>query len=225
DRAWSSRLMNTLGWVHAEVGDPARALAYNQDAAQLASQLGDAEIVANAAINLAGNHLARGTLELAEAALDPVLSAPTPAFPFMRWRYTIHLEDAQGRLALARGRPEQALLYAERELGAARRHSAAKLEARALELRARALAAQERRGEALVAVAEQLALSSRIGYARGRWIGLGLAGDVERREGGRSRAEAHAAERARVLDALARSLADSELRQSLRSLAAAPALP
>ena len=225
DRAWSSRLMNTLGWVHAEVGDPARALAYNQDAAQLASELGDAEIVANAAINLADNHLALGRFDLAEAALDPVLSAPTPAFPFMRWRYMMHLEDAQGRLALVRGRPEQALLHAERELGAARRHSAAKLEARALDLQARALAAQERREEALGASALQLALAERIGYARARWIGLGLAGELERRAGRPSRAEAHAAERARVLDALARSLSDSDLRQSLRSLAAAPALP
>jgi class 3 adenylate cyclase/tetratricopeptide (TPR) repeat protein len=225
DRAWSSRLMNTLGWVHAEVGDPVRALAYNQDAAQLASELGDAEIIANAAINLAGNHLSLGRLELAETALDPVLSAPTPAYPFMRWRYTMHLEDAQGRLALAHGRPEQALLHAERELGAARRHSAGKLEVRALDLRARALAAQERRDEALQAVTQQVALAERIGYARAHWVGLGLAGELERRGGRSSRAEAHAAQRARVLDGLARSLSDSDLRQSLLAVAAAPALP
>jgi hypothetical protein len=137
----------------------------------------------------------------------------------------MHLEDAQGRLALARGRPEQALLHAERQLGAARRHSAAKLEARALDLRARALAAQERRDEALDAVAQHLAIAERIGYARARWVGLGLAGELERREGRASRAEAHAVEQARVIAALAKSLSDSELRQSLLSLAAAPALP
>jgi tetratricopeptide (TPR) repeat protein len=223
DRAWSTRLMNTLGWVHAEVGDFARALAYNQDAAQLAGEVGDAEIIANAAINVAGNQLAQGRVDAAEAALAPVVEAPTPAYPFMRWRYSMHLEDALGRIALARGRPEQALLHAEREHGAARRHSAAKLEARALELRARALGAQDRRDEALQAVAQHLELADRIGYAR-RWCGLGLASELEQRAGLRERAEAHAAERARVVDALARSLPDSDLRQSLLAVAAAPAL-
>ena len=221
DRAWSTRLMNTLGWVHAEIGSHERARVYNERAAAIAREIGDAEIVANAAINLGGNFLAQGDLERAQAALDPIAATPTPAFPFMRWRYLMHLEDAQGRLALARGAPEQALTCAERELAAARRHVAPKLEARALDLAARALAVQERRDEALARVSDLLAIAERIGYARARWGGLGLAAQLERRAGRAELAAAHEQRRDELVAALCGALGDGELRAGLRACASA----
>jgi class 3 adenylate cyclase/tetratricopeptide (TPR) repeat protein len=153
DRAWNSRLLNTLGWVHAEIGDVERAHACNQSAAQVAHALGDAEIIANAEINLALDRLALGETSRAQAGLEALAAAPPPAFPFMRWRYSMHLEHARGRVALLRGEPGDALARADRELEAARRHHAPKLEARALELRARALAALELGDAALASVA------------------------------------------------------------------------
>ena len=148
------------------------------------ARLGDAEIIANAEINLSLNHLALGEAARAQAGLEAIAAAPPPEFPFMRWRYSMHLEDALGRVALARGEPGD---------GAARTPSArskpraatprAKLEARALALRAQALAALERRDEALAATGELLAIAERIGYARASWQGLALAAELERRAG------------------------------------------
>jgi class 3 adenylate cyclase/tetratricopeptide (TPR) repeat protein len=224
DRAWSTRLLNTLGWCHAEIGDHAGARVFNQSAAGVARELGDTEIIVNAEINLSLNQLALGNLAQAQAGLAALASAPPPEFPFMRWRYAMHLDDALGRVALARGEPATALDHAEREIAAARRHAAAKLEARALALRAQALAALERRDEALTASADLLAIAERIGYARARWQGLSIAAELERRAGGRARAEAYEARRVAVLDALARSLPDAELRTSLFASAAAPLL-
>jgi hypothetical protein len=142
----------------------------------------------------------------------------------MRWRYSLHLEDALGRVALARGEPADALARADREREAARRHRAPKLEARALLLRAQALAALERREEALASVGELLAIAERIGYARARWQGLALAAELARRAGSSEQASRREAERAQAVEALARSLPDAELRRGLLAAAAAPPL-
>jgi len=224
DRAWATRLLNTLGWCHAEIGDFAGARVFNQRAASVARELGDTEIIVNAGINLCLNQLALGDAAQARAGLEALAAAPAPEFPFMRWRYTMHLDDALGRVALAQGDPARALALAEREALAARRHSAAKLEARALDLRAQALAALERRDEALASTAGMLEIAERIGYARARWQGLALSAELERRAGRRERAQACDAQRATLLDALGRSLPDAELRRGLLASAAAPAL-
>jgi tetratricopeptide (TPR) repeat protein len=215
DRAWNTRLLNTLGWCYAEIGDLERARASNQGAARVAREIGDAEIIANAEINLALNHLALGEATRAREGLAALLAEPPPEFPFMHWRYSMHLEDALGRVALAQGDPAQALAGAEREIEASRRHAAPKLEARALELRARALLELERPEDALAALDEALAIAGRIGYPRATWRGLGLAALLERRAGRRDRAEACEARRAQVVEALARSLPDADLRRGL----------
>jgi hypothetical protein len=141
----------------------------------------------------------------------------------MRWRYSLHIENALGRLALARGEPGDALARAEREREAARHHRAPKLEARALALRVQALAALERREEALSAAGELRAIADRIGYARARWQGLALAAELERRAGRSEQAGRREAERAKTVETLARSLSDADLRRGLiASAAAAP---
>jgi len=224
DRAWNTRLLNTLGWCHAEIGDHARARVFNQSAAGVAREIGDAEIIANAEINLSLNHLALGEPVQAHEGLEAIAAAPPPEFPFMRWRYSMHLDDALGRVALARGEPAAALAHAEREIEAALRHAAPKLETRALALRVQALAALERRDEALASTGDLLAIAERIGYARASWQGLSLAAELERRAGRSERAGTCEARRVQVVDALARSLPDAELRRGLLASAAKPPL-
>ncbi len=224
DRAWNARILNTLGWCHAEIGSHARAQAFNEGAAALAREIGDAEIIANAEINLALDHLALGDAGRAQAVLEPIAATPPPSFPFMHWRYSMHAWDGLGRLALTRGDPARALALAEQEVEAARRHRAPKLEARGLELRARALARLERREEALASAREELAIADRIGYARARWQGLVLAAELERRSGRLERAEAWEARSAQQIQALARSLPDPELRRGLLASTQAAAL-
>ncbi len=221
DRAWNTRLLNTLGWCHAEIGNHVQARAYNESAARIARELGDAEIIANAEINLALNHLVLGEPERAQAGLEALAATPAPEFPFMRWRYSLHLEDALGRVALARGEPADALVRADREREAARRHRAPKIEVRAVALRVQALAALERSEEALASSGELLAIAKRIGYARAHWQGLALAAELERRAGRREDANRCEAERAQAVEAIARSLSDAELRRGLLASAAA----
>ena len=99
DRAWRGRLLNTLGWCLAEIGDLERARDANTRALAVATEIGDAEILANARINLAGNHLGLGDSARAEAVLAPVEERlATPGDPWTRWRYGMHASNVRGRI-------------------------------------------------------------------------------------------------------------------------------
>jgi tetratricopeptide (TPR) repeat protein len=216
DRAWNSRLLNTLGWCHAEIGAVDRARDFNERAAALAHAVGDPEIVSNSEINLATNWLALGDLDRAREYLAPIRAAVDAAGdPWMRWRYTLHLRHMMGRVALAARDPDTALAAADTELAGARRFQAPKVEARAQTLRGEALLAMERRPEAEAALSEAVRIAERIAYPRTRWEALGLLAEVARREGRAEDAARAAAERRRALDGAAASLADAELRRGL----------
>ena len=177
ERAHRTRFLNTLGWCYAEAGDHDRAAEFNHRSVVLAEEMlrldlvaGVPELLANGAINLAINHLARGKLAEAEEAIAPIRSdIDRPGDPWMRWRYTLHLEDVEGRLALARKDPERALELAETEFAAARKFRSRKIEARALELRGRSLLALDRREEAERTLKAAVQAAEAIGHPPVRW--------------------------------------------------------
>ncbi len=213
DRAWRSRLFNTTGWVLSEIGAETAARASNEVATRLALEQGDSEIIANSQINLVLNHIVAGELDEAATILESLTTRASD--PWMRWRWSLHIDDAAGRLALARRDPERALACAERELVAARGIDARKLEVRAQNLRARALVALERLDDADVALAGALETAAAIVYPAGEWRALRLRAEVARRRGRGAEvaaAEHHIAER---VAALAATLPDDELRGAL----------
>ena len=226
DRAQRSRLLNTLGWLHAELGDHEAALVFNQRSAEIAREMVELKLVpsapevwANASINQAGDHIARGELEEAGellAGLHAHIEAESD--PWMMWRYRLHLLDADARLALALGEPGAALRLAQQELAGARRHHARKLEARAQELAARALVVLEQRPEAEAALAAASATAAEIGYAPVRWRTLALEAALARRSGDAARAERAAAATRALTGGLAAALPEPRLERALRSL-------
>ncbi|HVO27448.1 MAG TPA: sigma 54-interacting transcriptional regulator [Candidatus Margulisiibacteriota bacterium] len=225
DRAWKSRLLNTLGWCFSEIGSVERARDYNQQAALVARELGDPEILANANVNLAVNHLVLGDLAQALDYLEPVEAGLAHSDdPWMRWRYALHVRHARGEVELARGEPEKALGAADDELHGARGYHAPKIEARAQTLRAVALLALDRRDDAAAALGEALQIADRIGYRRGVWEAHRLLAEAMRRSGRDSAAATHAAHARAAAAQAAASLRDNELRRRLvaSTLAAAP---
>jgi class 3 adenylate cyclase/tetratricopeptide (TPR) repeat protein len=216
DRAWRTRLLNTLGWCYTELGDETRAREYNKRACALAKEIGDPEIIANAEINLALNDLALGEYNRAgDALVNLYEQAEARTDPWMRWRYRLHIAHGLGRVALARGDPEGALLQAERELAGALSHRAPKIEARALTLRGAALLLEDRRDEAEAVLSQAVALADRIENPRASWSLLALLADIERRRGRGDRALAHTAQAHALRDRVAASLPDDALRRSL----------
>jgi len=221
DRAWQSRLLNTLGWCHGEIGAIERAREYNERAAAIAHAIGDPEIVSNSDINLAGNWLALGDPDRAHAYLEPIRAAvETPGDPWMRWRYALHLHDTLGRTALVERRPEAALAAADLEIAGARRYKIPKVEARAQQLRGTALLAMDRRADAEAALRDAMRIAAAIAYPRTTWEALGLLAEVARRDGKRDEAARVQAERRAMLDAAAASIPDADLRAALARSAA-----
>jgi tetratricopeptide (TPR) repeat protein len=215
DRAWTSRLLNTLGWCHAEIGAVERARDFNERAAAIAYAVGDPENVCNSEINLASNWIALGDLDRAREYLDPIRGAlDVPGDPWMRWRYGLHLRDAVGRAALLARRPEAALEAAETELAGARRFHVPKVEARALVLRGEALLVLDRRADAEEALREALRVVDAIAYPRAGWQALALLREVARRNGSTEDAARFEARRRSLVAAAAGSLGDDELRRA-----------
>ncbi|HYC22334.1 MAG TPA: hypothetical protein VEI94_06505, partial [Candidatus Bathyarchaeia archaeon] len=217
DRAWKSRILNTLGWCLAEIGSADRAHDCNRQSSALGRELGDAEIVANAEINLGASHLARGDVDRALVHIEPIReSLAVPGDPWMRWRYSLHLDDALGRVALARGEPERALALARKECAAAQLHRAPKIEARGLELAGRALVALEDREEARRALEAAIGKAREIGHPRVSWQALGLLAELEAQLGRIEAVRELEAEQHSLVERAAGTLADEQLRRQLR---------
>jgi tetratricopeptide (TPR) repeat protein len=218
DRAWRGRLLNTLGWCLAEIGDPERARDANERAIAVATEIDDAEILANARINLAGNHLDLGEASRADDELGPVEERlATPGDPWTRWRYGMHASDVRGRIELARGEPERARAIAARETAHAERHSAPKMAARARNLEGAALLALERWDEAEESLGVAVEIAGRIEHPRAAWIAEGHLAELMRRRGRVADAERHQARRRDLIEAAAATLSSPDLRRRLRA--------
>jgi tetratricopeptide (TPR) repeat protein len=221
NRAWKTRLLNTLGWCFAEFGCFARASEYNQQSTALAREMvelalvpGAPELYGNAAINLACNRIALGDPAGALEHLEPIRgSLASSDDPWLRWRYGLHLSDALARHALASDEPERALALLDEELAGARRHGARKLEARALELRGRALLTLDRRDQAGDALARALELGRRIEYPPVTWRALSLLAELACRAGRTADGARLAAEARGLVEGLAGAVPDAERRE------------
>jgi tetratricopeptide (TPR) repeat protein len=232
DRAVTARLLNTLGFCHAEIGCHAEAAELNRRGERLGAEMvelglvaGAPELFANGAANLAGNHIALGELDEALEHLEPLrLHLEKDDDPWMRWRYAMHVADAMARWHLARGEPERALELATDECAAARHHGTRKLEARALELMGRTLLHLDRRDDARREVAAAAALAGEIGYPPVRWRALSLSAELARRAGDRGRADREAREARVLVEDLARGLSDRTLQMRFGSLGEALAV-
>ena len=227
DRAFKTRLLNSLGWCCSEFGAHLRASQYNQESTVLAGEMvelqlvpGAPELYANAALNLAGNRIALGDLDGALEQLEPIRAElDRPGDPWMRWRYSLHVRDGLARVALARGDPERALPLIDEELEGARKHRARKLEARALELRGRALVALGHPREALETLRGALEVAQALEYPPVVWRSTSLLAELARRSGSRSDAERLAAQAQGLPEGLAGSLPEAELQRDFRLLA------
>jgi class 3 adenylate cyclase len=220
DRAWRTRMLNTTGWVLAEIGAEVESRAHNEAATRLAYELGHEELIANSETNLALNHLVAGRVDEAVGIVERLQARLAgPSDPWMRWRWSLHVDDAAGRLALARGDPAGALTAADHELVGARRIEARKLEVRAQNLRAAALLALERLDDADAAIDDALTTAASIVYPAGEWRTLRLRTIAARRRSRRDVADEADRRLSERVTALAATLGDEDLRRALYAAA------
>jgi len=226
-RALTARMLNTMGWLHAEIGCHIHAVEFNRMGTDLAREIvdlglvaGAPELYANAAINLAGNLIALGEAEAAAEQLQAIQEQyDTDEDPWMRWRWSLHLLDSTARLALFRGDAELALDRVDAEIAATRKRRVDKIEARAYELRGRILLSMDQRAEAETSLREALDLSTRIEHPPVAWRSLSLLGEVAKRNGQKDAAQEHFAELRKLVESKAPSIPRDVLRREFRGLA------
>lgn len=140
DRYFLPRLLNTIGWVYADLGDPRQAEDWNRRSIAVARETGWLEAEANARVNLGTDALRRGDRATARAELEQA-AALVERDDWFTWRYRIRLLVGMGELSLLEGIPQRALAFARDALARAEATNARKHAGRAWLLSARALLA------------------------------------------------------------------------------------
>jgi class 3 adenylate cyclase/tetratricopeptide (TPR) repeat protein len=224
DFMFPMRTLNCIGWIYGDIENHERALEQNllSVEAALAVDLPDPEVEMNARLNAADNLLALGRLDEADEQLRHVVRVvltPEPPERWMLWRYSKHYYHTQGE-SQSRGDAETALMLSERCLALAEETNARKNIVKARRLRGQApmtlgdlIAA-----EADLGVALELAIEVR--NPGQLWKTHEALGDLRRAQGRADDARSAYGNAYAVLQQVAASLADDELRDTLLKSAA-----
>ena len=165
-----ARGLNTLGWIHRELGDLQRAVEFNQEGIDLArsAKISNAEI--NATINLAEDNLALGRVDSAREILAATAERiRTGFFDSHLWRWNIRVPLAFARLAVLAGEPDRALPHLVEALELAEKTESRKYVAEARGLRGELLVAAGQHADGCAELRQALATAERIDYRRGVW--------------------------------------------------------
>lgn len=226
DRAIKARLLNTLGWAYAEVGAHETAAKFNRHGTEMAREAvelglvaGAPELYANAVINLSGNMIQLGrTDEAAEQLAAIQHQYETDPDPWMRWRWSAHLQHHQTRLALARGNADQALALSAIDVDASYASKSQKLICRALELQGRIHLVREEHEEATRALTTSSAVATALEHPSVAWRAESLLAEVARRRGDTGAADEKLASVSAVFDNLSHRIADPKVRREFLGL-------
>jgi class 3 adenylate cyclase/tetratricopeptide (TPR) repeat protein len=217
------RVVNTIGWVFAELEDHEQALGWNRSGVELAGSipgLPDAEIEGNARLNLADNLIALGRPDEAEEqfkALETVVRDPKPAQRWMLWRWSLHFFSSYGELWLERGDPVTTLGYGDECLALAEQTSSRKYVVKGRRLRGRAFLAQRRLGDAERELMSALQGAVELANPPQLWKTHAALGDLRQAQGRAEDAQRAYGAALSAIDAVAAGLRDERLRKTLLS--------
>jgi tetratricopeptide (TPR) repeat protein len=219
ERLVYTRALNTIGWIYVELQDLERAVEWNRRSFDeaVASGFPDPEIEANAALNLGDAYLAAGRLdEAAEqyAWVERIYRNPRPEDRFALFRYSQHMLASFGTLWLERGDTVKARRYADECLELAEASGAKKNVVKAKRLRGEIARREGRLEDAEREVAEALALARAIGNPGQLWKTWDALGGVRAAMGKSDEAAAAWREAVAVIDRVASSLQDANLRET-----------
>ena len=213
------RVVNTVGWVFAELEDHQQALEWNQSGVQLVGIVGmpDAEIEMNVRLNLGDNLVALGRPDEAEeqfARAETVARNPEPDQQWLRWRWSMHCFASYGELWLDRSEPGKALAYAQKCLATAEETSSTKYLARGRRLQGRVLLAQGHVDDAERELLAALSVATDLANPPQLWRTHGAIGDLRRAQGRAQDARRAYGEALSVIESVAAGLTDKELRET-----------
>ncbi len=217
DKFWIARAPNLMGGVHLELLDLDEAIQLNLEGDEVAQKVFPwPEPRGHSLLKVGLAHFHRGEHGLADEFLRrawALLEEDT----WYRWRWHIPLLRARGELALSEGRHDEAWTYAAESLEQATRTDSQKHVVRARMLQGEILAVSGRLAEGAELLGASVQLAERLGTPREVWIGKAALGRVLNRLGRDKEAEAHLAEAARTIEAIAGKLRTPSLHRSFLS--------
>jgi transcriptional regulator with AAA-type ATPase domain/tetratricopeptide (TPR) repeat protein len=216
DEAIHHRLLNCLGWLHAELGDLDGAIDLNRQSAEVGRRRNDPGTFPNAEINLGEIYLAKGELAEAKEHLESAYRFwEDPHTRWMRWRYSMRLFADLGELRLRHGDPDRATEFADHCLEVAARTNSRKGLAKGWRLRGEIALVRRRLDDAETAFRRALGIAEAIGNPTQLWMTRAALGRLHAARGRHDLAdEAYRAARD-VVDRVKGSLRDDGLRTSL----------
>ena len=196
EAAWvMGRLTNSLGWLYQELGDFRRATELNRESQELGHRIKNQNVEVSALINVGYDHFHLGEVEKALAVLeDSLVRVEKSAFGAHRWRWAMHLATYLAEVLLALGRPEQALLQADKALLGARATGSLKYVGKAHLLRGRIALAGGDGANGESELREALDVARRIEYPNLIWpaahgLAIALASQAERDRAARGKGD------------------------------------
>ena len=219
DEAIHHRLLNCLGWLHAELGDLDGAITFNRQSAEVGRRRNDPGTFPNAEVNLGEIHLAKGDLAEAQEHLEGAYRywANPRTSEWMRWRYSMRLFASLGALWLARGDVERATDFANRCLEVATRTNSRKNLVKGWRLKGQIDLHRRELDDAEAAFRQAVTIAETVGNPPQLWMSraaLGRLHAVRQRPGLADEAYRGARE---VLDRVRDALKDPPLRTSFES--------
>jgi tetratricopeptide (TPR) repeat protein len=217
DEAIHHRLLNCVGWLHAELGDLEGAIEFNRQSADVGKRRNDPGTFPNAEVNLGEIYLAKGDLGEAQDHLEGAYrywDNPRTS-EWMRWRYSMRLFANLGELWLARGDIARATEFGDRCLEVATRTSSRKNLVKGWRLKGEIALHRRRMDDAEAAFRQAVTIAEAIGNPTQVWMSHAALG---RLHGARQQhdlaGESYRGARA-VLERVRGTLKDPSLRAAL----------
>jgi class 3 adenylate cyclase/tetratricopeptide (TPR) repeat protein len=203
-----ARSLNTIGWIHADLGDHEGAVVWNERCLAFLGEIEipDEEIESNARLNLAQTWLDAGRLDAAAAQLarveDIVRGKPVQG-TWMLWRFSQRLNVLASLLQLARGQTAgvRSRLTDCRDLAA--ESGSRKYLVKAARVHARLLTTERRFDEAAAEAGQALTLARSLSHPPEQWRAHVELARIADGRGDDDAAHHHRADADRVLAAVA----------------------
>jgi tetratricopeptide (TPR) repeat protein len=212
DLFWHPRMPNCIGWIHREIHDFAGAFKYDQEGLEIGHQHHVNEAEANSLINLGIDYSHSGDFAETTSAFHQVREI-FDRDAWFRWRYNIRLHAAMAEHALRQGDAAKSREITNRLLETATKYGVHKYIAVAHKLTAEIAIAE---GDNATAESEfGIALDELQNYPAPvvAWRIYAQLAQLRSARGDREGARAASVRAAAIVDDIARSVDDAELRE------------
>jgi tetratricopeptide (TPR) repeat protein len=216
DLFWYPRMPNCIGWIHRELEDFQGAFEYDRDGLEISREHGVLEAQANSLINLGIDYSHSGKSDETISAFDEVENI-FKRDAWFRWRYNIRLQAATARHRLQQGDFAKAREFAQQLQSMAEQYGVHKYIAVSYKIMAEIDIEANELAAAQMNLMKALEKLSNYPVPVVTWRIYSDLSELRSRTGDTAGASAASAEAARIIQQIAASVTDENLRSNFLS--------